>query len=126
MVRPPVLDYAPPAVPPGVYARQWRTYRRRNAAVAVVFVGGVFAPAILHALLEAMAVGKLAAPFAFAVWFGSLLVVGRRAGIWPCPRCGGPFHARPGCRNSFARKCLHCELPLWAGDAGRDDGEEAA
>lgn len=32
---------------------------------------------------------------------------------WRCPRCGEPFFRRPLFLNSFARRCLHCALPLY-------------
>lgn len=43
-----------------------------------------------------------------------LSVTHLRRMLWPCPRCGRPFHASWCYGNLFARRCVHCGLPKWA------------
>ena len=58
---------------------------------------------------------------AFA-WMIAFAVVGYQTGNFRCPRCGELFFLKfeiesggaPG-QKPFARRCLHCGLPKWAG-----------
>lgn len=33
-------------------------------------------------------------------------------GFLPCPRCKKPFFLKSTYGNGFARRCLHCKLPI--------------
>ena len=62
---------------------------------------------------------------AFA-WMIAFAIVSYQTGNFRCPRCGELFFRtfddriwrRTWVRKPFARRCLHCGLPKWAGDDG--------
>ena len=41
--------------------------------------------------------------------------------LWPCPRCGRPFHVGWFDSNAFSRRCVHCRLPLWKTEPAEAD-----
>lgn len=44
----------------------------------------------------------------------ALIIVGCRASLMPCPRCGKPFASTWIYQNPLASRCLHCGLPRGA------------
>ena len=109
------IDYEVPTVPPGVYRRQWRAYHFQVGAVAFVFIAGAFATGIVAAVIQKLTGSRLAGALVFVAWIAVLIMTMLRTAFWRCPRCGKPFHSRPGLTNAFARKCLNCGLPWGAG-----------
>ena len=111
---------------------QWSVYRRRRT---ISFVGGGIGFAIVVA----------AAKFGDAVHTDTRIAIAAILAIavaaflgtpylkWPCPRCGKPFISKGpvafGYRNHFARRCVHCKLPVGAcpetgaaAETSREDG----
>jgi hypothetical protein len=48
-------------------------------------------------------------------WMIAFAIAGLRLSLFRCPRCGRSFFSTSLYTNSFARKCVHCGLPNWAG-----------
>jgi len=81
--------------------------RRRRRFTWIVFWTYVPAMVILLKLL-----GSWALPWAAFAWMGLLALAGIRVTTSRCPRCANYYHWSPGWHNAWARKCLHCGLPL--------------
>jgi hypothetical protein len=111
----------------GPYAAAWRRYRRWRWTFWLLFVLYLPAPAILSRAMgctRGSGTPIVVAAFAWMIAFG---IVGYQTGNFRCPRCGELFFRkfddriwrRTWVQKPFARRCLHCGLPKWA---GRDPG----
>jgi hypothetical protein len=86
--------------------------RRRRRLLWIVFWTYVPVMVLLFKLL-----GGWVFPWAAFAWMGLLGVTGIRVSLSRCPRCGERFHWSLAWHNAWARKCLHCGLPLRPKDA---------
>jgi hypothetical protein len=111
----------------GPHSGAWRGYRRWSWAFWIVFVSYLPALAFVsRALGWTRGTGNQIVLAAF-VWMIAFTVIGYQKGNFGCPRCGELFFRRFDDRpwrrvwqhNPFARRCMHCGLPKWA---GRDPG----
>jgi hypothetical protein len=99
----------------------WAEYKRRSALFAFVFI--LFIPWMLaadffisrshewHLDPDKVMMGALiafAAVFAWVSW---------RVVLWPCPRCGKPYHLKWYFLKTFSMACVHCGLKKWADPA---------
>jgi hypothetical protein len=96
------------------YESGWRTLRHRRNQLLLAFIGYVpitFALAVLADKLF----HSYKLPFVFALSWMLLFAI---ASIWysrfPCPRCGKPFFSTWLYHNGFARRWVHCKLPLYS------------
>ena len=106
----------------GEYLQEWdhlRRLRRRIFAIVAIGAGILVAVPLVTALLS-LAVAKIVGFVLFAGWAVALLrffFVSGEYVLWPCPRCGKPFHyvTRWYGRwtNPFSPRCVHCGLPKW-------------
>jgi hypothetical protein len=111
----------------------WQVYRRRRWIARVCLLLLIIPGTCLHnILLEHEKMNPVAA---FCLSWGILLVIflffHLSWFLWPCPRCGKPFHKRGLHSSLFNRHCLNCGLPKWAKDgvvnstaAGQDQRRE--
>jgi hypothetical protein len=109
---------------PGPYAAAWRSYRHWSRVFWIVFLFYLPALALLGRALSSRREGSGDTIFLAAfVWMITWAAIGYRKSNFSCPRCGElffqKFDARPWRmswqRNPFARRCMHCGLPKWAG-----------
>lgn len=96
----------------------WDEYRRRRRAfwlaIPLAIVWFVLGSLVCDVLVRYGFNGTL-------TWFliaalpaqGYLMVSALRRSLWPCPRCGRPFHCTWLYGNWFVRRCVHCGLPKW-------------
>jgi hypothetical protein len=96
------------------YDIQWGELKKRKNLVLFAFFGYVpitFAFALLtHPLLLS---DKPVFVFGIA-WMLFFAVASARYNTFRCPRCGKRFFSTWWYHNSFARKCVHCKLPLYS------------
>jgi len=96
------------------YDVQWRELKSRRNLALFAFIGYVpitFAFALLtHNLFRS---DKPVFPFAIA-WMAFVAVAGARYNTFRCPRCGNWFFSTWWYHNGFARRCVHCKLPLYS------------
>lgn len=95
--------------PTDLYYVGWQDMARRQTLLAVSFLANGVSMATM-------------------VWFGEFPAMGVVIGstfLWtmysmvrhmkaPCPRCGKVYRLLGPLYWNFARRCLHCQLPLWA------------
>jgi hypothetical protein len=107
----------------GPYAAAWRRYQRWCWTFWLLFVLYLPALAILSRAMgwtRGSGTPIVVAAFAWTIAFG---IVGYQTGNFRCPRCGELFFRkfddriwrRTWVQKPFARRCLHCGLPKWAG-----------
>ena len=78
-------------------------------------VFGSFLPGVVGVsyLLRALGLAESVPAFNVALfWMGMYAVTILQFGLSRCPRCGKLFYTRGIWSNAFARKCLHCKIPL--------------
>jgi hypothetical protein len=91
----------------------WKEYRNRERLALAISILGVPVAALLALPLSLHLNSDT--PFAVTLilagvaWASSLL----RVELFRCPRCGKHFYVKWYYHNIFARRCLHCRLPLW-------------
>jgi hypothetical protein len=113
----------------GPYAPAWRRYRRQSRAFWLVFV--LYIPAIAalnRALVSAQRDNPTAIALAAFAGLVAFAAIGYRKWNFRCPRCGELFFHRFDDRawrmdwqhRPWARRCLHCGLPKWAGSGAAD------
>jgi hypothetical protein len=90
----------------------WREYRRRRNLSLFALLG--YVPFVgIFAMITIRLFGTATPAFVVAfVWMAFAVVAGNWFVRFRCPRCGKPFFAKWWGYNTFARKCLHCKLPL--------------
>ena len=120
----------------GVYADAWADCRRRQRFLLAVLLSyspmvfGVAYPLwwligsltsgslqsfrTLHVLALAWILMIVATSLAAVAGLVLYAVTSTWLRSFLCPRCGRPFFRAGRCRNMFARRRLHCELPKWA------------
>lgn len=99
----------------GAYTAQWLEYRKRNTLFWLVFLG--FMPGVLLIgipLSRLLNVDNVAGLVAI-IWMVAFVITGNYRAFWRCPRCRKPFFHKWWYHNFFARKCVHCKLPKYAG-----------
>ena len=92
---------------------RWREYRRRRNALLGAALCLLALLLLATAFPEAPVLGQywwILAPV-LLLWF---IVADIRIAFWPCPSCGLRFFTRGiWFGRVFARRCLHCGLPVW-------------
>jgi hypothetical protein len=95
------------------YGVQWRELKKRRNLALFAFIGYVpitFAFGLLtHHFFQSE---KPVFVFAIA-WMLFYAVAGNRCNNFHCPRCGKSFFSKWWYHNGFARRCVHCKLPLY-------------
>jgi hypothetical protein len=96
------------------YAIQWRELKKRRNLAFFAFIG--YVPITFAFGLIAHSLFKSEIPvFVFAIaWMLFIAIAGHRSNTSRCPRCGEWFFSTWWYHNSFARKCVHCKLPLYS------------
>jgi DNA-directed RNA polymerase subunit RPC12/RpoP len=91
----------------------WKEYRNRERLAWAISILGIPAAALL-ALPVSLPLHS-ADPFGvtFALFIVAWMVSMVRVELFRCPRCGKRFFMKWYYSNMFARRCLHCGLPLW-------------
>jgi hypothetical protein len=95
------------------YDDQWRELKRRRKLTLIAFIGCVLIAFAAFLSPKLFSTGKPALAFTIA-WMVFGLVAGARYNTFPCPRCGEWFFSTWWYHNSFARRCVHCKLPLYS------------
>ena len=99
------------------YEDHWRRYKRLRNVWWFSFLG--YVPAgLAFTVVVARTLGSFTPGFFFAgIWMVAFVVLGNRLSNWPCPRCGKAFSGTWWYnKGSFARRCVHCQLPKFATD----------
>src|SRR3954470_8850159 len=100
----------------------WLEYRRRRNLSLLAFLGFVPIFALLATVSDSL-FGTATPAFVFGIlWMIFVVFAGNWFIRFRCPRCGETFFAgSKWCGyNTFARRCLHCKLPLNAPLDARD------
>src|SRR5262245_55466552 len=102
------------------YSAAWHNFRRRRMIAWAVLLGLVPGMALFSAVSVLLSKFTGIEPDYFmypvaGVWMAAVIVTSMREQYFPCPRCGKRFFATWWYQNPFARKCVHCGLPKWAG-----------
>jgi len=100
------------------YVTQWQDYRRRRDLQLFALIG--FVPAVFVVALVSLLLfdsDKPAVAFLFC-WMAFFVVASQRFSRFRCPRCGDRFflHSGSSSYSMFAKKCVHCGLPKYAGE----------
>ena len=98
------------------YDAQWQEYRRRTnralfaffAFLPATFVFGIFTGHLFHSHVPFAVFGIL--------WIIFAGVTSAQRNALLCPRCGKAFFHTWWYHNGFARRCVHCKLPLYSKD----------
>src|SRR5436190_1877421 len=104
------------------YEKQWREYRAWTRAAWLLWLA--FLPVVMLVIIPSIEENGWDVPSRLlgGLWFLAFGVVANRIGNWRCPRCGEAFFSKWLYHNLFARACLHCHLPKWAGSEWRPLG----
>ena len=96
----------------------WHEYRRRRRAFrfsCLIALLWMVPGSLIRFLLDRYGLDDGPA-FLLAVGLPIMAIIANahiRKMFCPCPRCGRPFHIKWYYGNAFARRCVHCGLPLW-------------
>ena len=90
----------------------WQEYRRRRNLALFAFFGYVPVIALFAVITETLLHVTTPVFVAAISWMLLAVIVGNWFIRFPCPRCGKPFFMKWWGYNTFARRCLHCKLPL--------------
>ena len=101
------------------YSEAWAEYRKlRNRALFSIlgFLPGLAVVRWLVSFLNSPRIGEYLWFGAVIVWVIAALVLGARAQVWPCPRCGKRFAEKWWYHRAilFARRCANCGLEKYA------------
>ena len=96
------------------YDAQWQEYRRRTNLALFSFFGflpvtlvfGIFTGYLFRSQVPVAVFGIL--------WMIFACVMSARRDALLCPHCGKPFFHTWWYHNGFARRCVHCKLPLYS------------
>ena len=95
----------------------WKEYRRRcwvfRLALLLTPAWMIYAASIRTSLVGYGLSHDSASFLTFMPMLALLIVAHLRRILWPCPRCGRPFHVTWWYSNTWARRCVHCGLPKW-------------
>jgi hypothetical protein len=106
------------------YESGWRTLRRRRNQLLLAFIGYVPITSALAVLADKL-FHSYKLPFVFALsWMLLFAIASIRYSRFPCPRCGKPFFSTWFYHNGFARRCVHCKLPLYSAKQ-QETGQQA-
>jgi len=119
--QPPLFHGLTIVVMEGEYSHEWaelRKLRKRMLILAIALFAWMLSIHPVNFLVD-----RLSPAFAFG-WFAiypalilMLFVTVGEHTLWPCPRCGQPFHEFFGTFwrwvNPFTRRCLNCGLQKW-------------
>ena len=99
----------------GLYAEQWKQYRRRHVAASLTLVFGL--PLVVAlAMVTRWLTGLDAQPmlvFLAVLWALAWGWLAFRTVRFPCPRCGKPFLAPQEPVLGGSRQCVSCGLRLY-------------
>ncbi len=96
------------------YEVHWRDLKRRRNQLLFAFIGYVPITFAFAVLAEKLFHSDKPA-FVFAIsWMLLFAIAGVRHNLFPCPRCGKWFFSIWLYHNGFARRCVHCKLPLYS------------
>ena len=96
------------------YEVHWRDLKRRRNQLLFAFIGYVPITFVFAVLAEKLFHSDKPA-FVFAIsWMLLFAIAGVRHNLFPCPRCGKWFFSIWLYHNGFARRCVHCKLPLYS------------
>jgi hypothetical protein len=96
------------------YEDRWRELKRRRNQLLFAFIGYVPITLAFGVLTERLFHSDKPG-FVFAIlWMLYFGVAGFRYNVFPCPRCGKWFFGTWFYHNSFARRCVHCKLPIYS------------
>jgi hypothetical protein len=94
----------------------WDDYRRRRNQFLLVFPTGLFAVWAFIWLFSRVAPGQVMS-WVFVILgillMAAFIITGIRLQTFRCPRCGKFFFIACWYRTLFARRCVHCKLPMW-------------
>ncbi|MEP6671004.1 MAG: hypothetical protein ABJF10_17725 [Chthoniobacter sp.] len=98
------------------YEEQWKVYRHRSRLFWLVFLGYVPGVFLLGVPLRYLFSSNIPVYIVAGLWMLAFAISGNYAVAWRCPRCGKPFFRGSWYTNSWARRCVHCQLPKWSCD----------
>jgi len=91
---------------------QLATIRRRRRNLWIVFLSYLPGTAIVGGALNSLLGSDKPVVVVAVSWMAAFMVAGYGVGISRCPRCGDEFHRRGLWTNTFAQRCMNCELPI--------------
>lgn len=94
----------------------WCEYKRRRFAFRLALLLSlplVILGFLIGTRLRADGLNALANIQFFMIPFAPIVITHIRRMLWPCPRCGRPFHVTWSYGNPYSRRCVHCGLPKW-------------
>ncbi len=95
----------------------WNEYRRRCWVFRLLLLMTpawiIYAASIQTSLISYGLSHGTAFYSTFMPMMALLIVANARRMLWPCPRCGRPFHVTWWYGNPWGRRCVHCGLPKW-------------
>ena len=94
------------------YVDAWSDYRRRVRWFWGIWLGGFVLAALLIVALSRTPIFKVAFPIIGAAWIASFIIAAIRIQWFRCPKCHEKFFSSFWYHNPYARKCVHCGLPL--------------
>jgi hypothetical protein len=92
----------------------WRRLQKAQWQMLFLFVGFLPACVALSSVVVRLVGSDAPIGALLLIWMGAFLYVSFKAGYFRCPRCGERYFHKWWFHNSFARRCVHCGLPLWA------------
>src|SRR5215831_14156171 len=96
------------------YDVHWRELKRRRNLALFAFFGYVPITFTFGWLTHKLFQSDMPV-FVFAIgWMIFFAVAGSRCNTFRCPRCGEWFFSTWWYHNGFARRCVHCKLPLYS------------
>jgi hypothetical protein len=113
-IAPPSAAYTKLSMSDLDYSSQWEPYRRTRRMGLFLFLGYVPGVVIIGYPLSKLFGSQIPFEVVAICWFTTLGVFAIWHRTFRCPRCHNRFFIKTFYRNDFARKCLHCGLPLWA------------
>jgi hypothetical protein len=98
-------------------APEWQSYKRRVRWLLLAWVGGLLIDKLLPDLLNKIApgTGNQAMVFIAPLWLVWFVMAAIRLGDFKCPGCDQRFFKTAWYYSPFARTCVHCGHPKWAG-----------